>query len=1279
MKKLKNRKPFVATLLLLIVVVFSFFATKITFEEDIYKVFPMGKESAKINSIVKNATFLERIVIHIGNDSLSNKSLIPVADTFIDLVQKKMMPNLIQAVEGVADADEQEKMLTTFFDYIPFYMTQNEYDNLLALKNQEKCDALVENHLKLLISPAGMVAKKTIFRDPTGMVINQTKRLKSLQIDENIALSGSYLTTKNQKHILLFLIPKNGGDSKSNKETVFALDEIIDHIHRVFDASLSIDYFGTVPMSAANATQIESDIKLTLTIATLAIILLLYLFFRRLREFPLILFPPVLGALAALATFAVFGIKASAISFGIGAVLLGISVDYGLHFLTHFKHSRDIKKTRREVALPLIMSSVTTAAAFLCLTFLSSQVLQQLGLFAAISVLVAAASVLVFMPFFVSNRESKVENKKNNLIERIAAWQVDRIPIAQILVALLTIFLLFFVSKIGFESDISKLSYMSPKLALAEKNINDVFRLKTPVAYLLNEGNTLDEALENGKKTIPVLQKMVGENKISSFYTINELLPTFSDQKNALQKWNKNLSAENRFSITDNIRNSAVKNRFRSESYSDFSNLINDKYSQISPDSLLINFGPLLKNFIIRSNGKVYVAHLVRMESADDILFLEDELKNKPNAFVFSKRSFVNQMFSFLKRDFNLLSIISLVVVFVIILLFVGRIELAFITFLPTLISWVWILGIMGLTGMTFNIFNMIICSLIFGLGIDYSIFIMRALLHEYHYHESVFVSYKSSIILSSLTTIIGIGALIFAKHPALHSISIMAILGILSVVIVAFTIQPMLFRSLTRLNKKQRVRPVTFVDLLISVFTFTFYGLPAAILSVALPIYYFLPVSRARKQRWMRGIICNCMRFILFFGKTVKRKRVNFEKNLFKTPRLIIANHQSMLDILLMLSLSPNVVILTKDWVWKSPIFGALVRYCGYLNVNMGHETLANSIKQRLDEGCSVVIFPEGSRSRTGKTIRFQQGAFFLAKSINFPITPLVICGTHEILPPGTFIVSAGMIVIERLPDILPETISREPVLAKIARKTRASYDTHLKVLREGELSSFTHRKLLEGSFTFKDPVVENYVKIKLRFENYYRDLENYIPKSGVITDIGCGYGLTSMMLKMRSEEREIYGFDYDKKKIDTAANCILAQKGNIQFSCKDAVTASLPESDAFLIYDVLHYLDKNMQEKLLVRCMNSLKKSGVIVVRDGDSQNSKKHFWTKLSELFSTRLLGFNKTNNDLCFFDVTFLTEIAEKNGFNISIDQKQKLTSNKFYVLRAKGSQGSQGSL
>ena len=143
-----------------------------------------------------------------------------------------------------------------------------------------------------------------------------------------------------------------------------------------------------------------------------------------------------------------------------------------------------------------------------------------------------------------------------------------------------------------------------------------------------------------------------------------------------------------------------------------------------------------------------------------------------------------------------------------------GSIELALISFLPMAVSWIWILGIMSLLGIQFNVVNIILATFIFGQGDDYTIFMTEGCQYEYAYRRKMLGSYKHSIMLSALIMFIGIGALIIAKHPALFSLAEVTIIGMFSVVLMAYLFPPLIFRWLVYAHGKERLRPLTIKNL---------------------------------------------------------------------------------------------------------------------------------------------------------------------------------------------------------------------------------------------------------------------------------------------------------------------------------------------------------------------------------------------------------------------------------------------------------------------------------
>ena len=159
-----------------------------------------------------------------------------------------------------------------------------------------------------------------------------------------------------------------------------------------------------------------------------------------------------------------------------------------------------------------------------------------------------------------------------------------------------------------------------------------------------------------------------------------------------------------------------------------------------------------------------------------------------------------------LSDDFDYIGLCCSLIVFAFLWLSFRNIWLAMIAFIPMALSWVWILALMQLFGLQFNIVNIILATFIFGQGDDYTIFIVEGLLYEHRTGKPILPQYRQSIILSALIMLIGIGILVLAVHPAMHSLGAVTLIGMSVVLLMATTVPPLLFRLYLRLCPTDRI-----------------------------------------------------------------------------------------------------------------------------------------------------------------------------------------------------------------------------------------------------------------------------------------------------------------------------------------------------------------------------------------------------------------------------------------------------------------------------------------
>jgi 1-acyl-sn-glycerol-3-phosphate acyltransferase len=128
--------------------------------------------------------------------------------------------------------------------------------------------------------------------------------------------------------------------------------------------------------------------------------------------------------------------------------------------------------------------------------------------------------------------------------------------------------------------------------------------------------------------------------------------------------------------------------------------------------------------------------------------------------------------------------------------------------------------------------------------------------------------------------------------------------------------------------------------------------------------------------------------------------------RNWIKNDRsyVIVSNHQSLLDILVLFGLFKNFKWIAKRELFRIPFVGWNMFLCDYVALSRGRKgsmlQMMRDCKKHIKRGSSVFIFPEGTRSEDGKMRRFRDGAFVLAKNTGVEIIPIAIDGTSDALP---------------------------------------------------------------------------------------------------------------------------------------------------------------------------------------------------------------------------------------------------------------------------------------
>lgn len=1258
--------------------IFLFMASKIHLEENITSFFPSGN-SSHMAEVYSNLKVSDKILIMFSStdgsiDLDKEDSLFAAAARFGELVEAAGVPagKYLDCVSG----DDISGMLDFVGEHLPVLMEDSDYESLARLDNPAVVDSAIRNVYLNLISPAGFAVKDVLMSDPLsigGGVLGRTAELNPVS---DYQVRANHVFTPDGNTLLAFLEPAfSSGETGNNDALVGIVDAAVDSLAAEFP-TVDVHYFGGPAMSVYNARQIKRDTYATSVVALVIIILFILCVFKRRRSIFLILCPAIYGAVFALAMSWITRGSISGIAVGAGTAIMGIALSYSIHFLAHQNYVRSVTQLLEALCSPLIIGSVTTIGAFVGLLFTSSRLLQDFGLFAAYTLLGTMVFCLVFLPQFLVAQSDVREGKVLRIIEKISSYPFDRNKWLIAALVILTAVCGYMSTKVGFDSDMMDLTYWEPKLKEAEAMLAAQDRDSTKTVMLVNVGASDDLAYNVLRGTLQELEALKSEGLVSDYSDGGAFVAGHEEQMRRIGKWKAFWTPERVASVSEEIRRAAVKYGFREDAFDGAIARLSADYRPVEWfDGKGTQPVPMAFSSWMGSsdNLKMFVCQATMRRTDIDEVY--SRFYGNPNVVIFDQSYFANKAAESINNDFYLILFISSFLIFFVLWLSYGRIELALLSFLPMAVSWIIITGIMGMLGVQFNIVNIILSTFIFGMGDDFSIFIMDGLLHKYRTGRELVNSHKSAIFFSSFVMIVGIGALIFAKHPALHSIALITILGMVAVVLVAYVAEPVIFREFVTKPASAGKAPYTFGTVFGALFLLYIPAvLGGAVILLIGMLIQLVPIGRERRQTIISLMLHHACRLLVWICPFIKSVRLGPDgKRLSQwtgSHGIVCANHQSSLDIILLISVFPKVKFFVADWVRNSPLFNLISGLLGYICKSDGlmESEMVQRVATDLEHGWNYVIFPEGTRSRDGSMKRFHKGAFLLADVMKAPMIPVVFYGNWRICPKGTGLnLTRGVSVTQILPF---DSRSYETITDVRKAMKSVIVEAHERLCREYDSPRNPYfRKVLVSSYLYKGPVTEWYVKVKTSLEDDYAYFDSMLPRIGQITDIGCGMGQLDIMLSLLHPSRTVLGLDYDEEKIAVAKNCWPVRNlPGLSFVNADAQSAELPESDAFVISDMLHYIDSEAQEKLIRRCVSRLKDGGLILLRDSDTGNVKGQKMTALSEVMSTKVMGFNKTSGDLHFISEAQISGIAKSLGLSLEVKTDGLKTSNTFYLLR-----------
>lgn len=1227
---------------------------RIQLNANIYDIFPSGKDYAEFAAIMSENSFTRQVVFSIRTQDSPEES-VALMETIVEKLQ--VSPQRFSDFSLQRDVDQ-----LALVNYLQrssiIELTEADYEAIHAKWSQaDTIYKQLEYVKRELGGTKGLFYANYFSQDPLAITGDRLKKVADQAQSSNYTVEDGLVYSANKDRVFFFAnLNCAQGDDKCASHANTLLMSVQDDINKRYK-NADFESFGTFQIAVANEQQVRQDTTLTVCISVGLILLVLFFFYRK-ASIPIVfMIPCFFGVLFGLGFVGYYHPTINAISIATASVLLGIVLDYSFHFFTHLRHSKSIIDTVKDISFPMLVGSFTTVGAFASLLFTSSTILQNFGLIALVTLLGAAIFTLIGLPVILSSIRFQFAEKDTYKIP-FPLW------IPKLVTSIIVIGSIFFIwrnDSMRFDGDLNNLAYHPSHLQEREKTYTGVDPTQQKKIYLFAKGDRLEKAQDVNLDLYHWLGNHQDEFKISE--TVSVAPYSISQErwdekeKQWFEFWRHNSG------IVSQLNSQASQLGFSEFAFGPFEDWIYEEQDiQSDGQELIQQLG--LGNLTHQGKDQSTVLSILVVDKSKLAEF-KQELKSTfgDSIFVMDIADLSSQFLLSLKDDFNYLLFFSSALVFLSLLLIYGRIELSVFAFLPMALSWLWIIGCGAIFGMEFNFVNIIIVTFIFGLGDDFSIFVTDGLMTKSRYGTDQLSSYKTAIILSGITTIIGTGVLVFAKHPAIQSVGGLSILGIGLVMIITLVVQPYLYNLFVSKRMKKNRGPITFFYLLQSLFLFGLFFIFCILCTSLLILLLLIPIAKDKRQYVLNYAICLTARSLISVAPGTRAKRLN--ESLFnkREGKILVANHASFLDIVAMLSITPKMVILVKEWVYRSPIFGPCIRFAGYLYVGDGTEKNTELVRKKIDQGYQVIIFPEGTRSVDGKITRFHKGAFHLAKTLEVAIQPVLLVGLNWVNPKNDILINPGEFYIKFLPTVEPADFETYQELTKHCQMQMRNA---LKTSLINETTPKFWKAALLRNYVLKGPILEWYVRVKYRLESKnFMDYNQLIGERKRIYDLGCGLGYLDFLLHYANDERLITAIDMDQEKIQTAQHGIY-NKEHLEFICADVVNYDYQQADVFLLNDILHYLPKEVQSRLMDKIVQQLRPEGLIILRDGlsDHSKSKRTRWT---EIWSTKIIGFNTVANEMSFLSQEELMTFANENGLKLEVKSHSQYTSNQLFVF------------
>jgi predicted exporter len=753
-----RHKRFVQLVLIFLIIISLAALFFVKYESSMSEILPKNEIISRSIEFFRDSNIAGKVIVslELTSPDKDQKDLLREIDLLAGSVDKSLFPAIAVGISESSSANAIDKM----FKNLPGMVSESEISQIDSWINVERVSQKLHDAYMQLLKPQGVFMNSMLRSDPLGLRMLVFEKLKALSSSTgyDVEIKDGHFISRDGRHAMLIAnsaVPVT--DSEGSK---IMLDSLKNNLRKLPEY-VSADIICVHEHTVSNEKTIRRDINFISVVAAVVLILL-YVFVIRDFSAVLIFFVPVIALLFSIVLSYFFLGKLSYWVIGLGSTVAGITIDYGTHVYFAARGRSDPATFVKHVIKPVSFGAFTTIAIFIAFFFSKIEGYNQLAVFTIIAIILSTAISIFVLPHLIVNTTGK-----SHFADHVAN-KLENTNLSNGLTVLSWLFLTFalasFAAHVEFERDIKKIDGTEKNIIQAEERFHKTWGGEKTHAVFVVSSKNYEEALEVNEKIYSEAVQAVGPG---NFTSIALLLPSEKTRKENSERWNKFWSEERKQRLRKLFLEEGRKYNFSENAFEPFfSNLKAYSSKNDIPD---FNF---FERFVQKTNDDYRLMSF--FPDTKEYVDLLNEISNRyPNTYLVSETVLSDTLSKVVSADLKLMIWISAISVIVLTYMCFFNIRETLIALVPPVTGIVWLMGIMSLLGLSINVANMIAGVLAIGIASDFGIFM------TYRSRFNIQAGTVLAITLCTVTTLIGAGVLIFAKHPALSSVGVTMVIGV--------------------------------------------------------------------------------------------------------------------------------------------------------------------------------------------------------------------------------------------------------------------------------------------------------------------------------------------------------------------------------------------------------------------------------------------------------------------------------------------------------------------